>query len=141
MTMSASVFSLRDRTKKVKKSYTSSEMITNCLASLDAGVDGAKVGGQAAASQASHPGPAPPRPVPPRSAPALFLVDDDGGARHEALPVVVAAQQVAVIHLHHHRQDVASVEAEVSVVRGQAVVERLNQLGGVSGRHASAVAG
>lgn len=66
---------------------------------------------------------------------------DNGGAWYEALTVVVAAQEVPVVHLYHHCQNVAAVEAEVAVVRGEAMVERLYQFGRVSGCHASPMAG
>lgn len=74
-------------------------------------------------------------PATPLSAAPLssFLVYDDGGAWYEALAVVVAAEEVAVVHLHHHRQDVAAVEAEVAVVRGEAMVEGLYQSARVRG--------
>lgn len=55
------------------------------------------------------------------------LVNDHGRPRHESLALVVAAEEVAVVHLHDQRQDVPPAEAQVAVVRRHAVVERLHQ--------------
>ena len=129
MTMSASVFSLRDRTKKERKKTPS---IISSVMNQDyhqlvflrfTGHGSLRARGWWVSKSRSLP----PRPAPLHHAPSSLLVDDDGGARNEALAVVVAAEEVAVIHLHYHRQDITAVEAEVAVVGCKAVVERLYQ--------------
>ena len=54
----------------------------------------------------------------------------DTSAGHQSLPVVEAAEQVAVVDPHNDRQHVAAVEGEVAVVGRQAVVQGLHVPGG-----------